>query len=158
MVGGFPFRSSDRGADQAIPTESDPVGSGEFQFERPGRPMRLAALVAFGVVAWCLQGCRPNGAVKESPRPIGVDAAGDIVSRTNVALGWLENQSLGQAIPAFEKLSSEVPQESLPARNLAVARTVALGERREACQPGGADAPKRLLGGHGGGDRLRLLP
>ena len=122
------------------------MGSGEFQFERPGRPMCLAALVAFGVVAWCLQGCRPNGAVKESPRPIGVDAAGDIVSRTNVALGWLENQSLGEAIPAFEKLSSEVPQESLPVRNLAVARTVALGDGGQEPEQEAVEAARRAIG------------
>lgn len=86
----------------------------------------LAASVPIGLLlAWWFG--RPGGAGGSGPRLTAAEAL-DVVSRTNVALGHLENQALDACVPVFEALGREVPQEPLPARNLAVARTVALGD------------------------------
>jgi hypothetical protein len=86
----------------------------------------LVAVVPIGLLlAWWLG--QPGSVGVAGPR-LTAAAALDVVSRTNVALGHLENQALDACMPVFEALGREVPQEPLPARNLAVARTVALGD------------------------------
>ncbi|MFM7075179.1 MAG: CRTAC1 family protein, partial [Planctomycetaceae bacterium] len=92
------------------------------------------ALVAGGV-AWMR--LRPPGGDGRRP-PLDAAAARGVASRTNVALGLLENQALDDCIPLLEALRDAVPDDPLPRRNLAVARTVALGD-------GGAEpAPKAV--------------
>ena len=114
-----------------IPTETPGVGSHEARFPRP----LLWLLVALGLVvvmglavAWWLRDPIGAGGGARSVARLGVEGARSIVSKTNVALGYLENQALDESIPAFAALADEVPGEPLPARNLAVARTVALGD------------------------------
>ncbi|RLS31668.1 MAG: VCBS repeat-containing protein [Planctomycetota bacterium] len=63
-----------------------------------------------------------------SGSPLGPVAARDALSRTNIALGLLENQALDDCTTMFERLVKELPAEPLPARNLAIARIVALGD------------------------------
>jgi tetratricopeptide (TPR) repeat protein len=56
------------------------------------------------------------------------EEAGQLISEKNVALGYLENQKLDEAIAALEELARKLPDDPLPWRNLAVARVVALGD------------------------------
>ena len=101
------------------------MGSQRAGFPRPVIWL-LVAVVPIGLLlAWWLG--QPGSVGVAGPR-LTAAAALDVVSRTNVALGHLENQALDACMPVFEALGREVPQEPLPARNLAVARTVALGD------------------------------
>ncbi len=104
------------------------MGSHETRFPRP----LLGLLVVMGLVglaaAWWQRGPIGAGGGGRSVARLGVEGARALVSKTNVALGYLENQALDESIPAFAALADEVPDDPLPARNLAVARTVALGD------------------------------
>jgi len=102
-----------------------------------GATGRIATLVALllllaGGAWWWTRGPggNPGGDPVGGPVAKVLDAAAarEVASRTNVALGLLENQALDEAIPLFEALRETVPAEPLPHRNLAVARTVALGD------------------------------
>lgn len=107
------------------------MGSQSARFPRPLLGLLalgligLLTLIGLAAAAW-LRG--PIGAGARSVARLGVEGARAIVSKTNVALGYLENQALDESIPAFAALTDEVPGDPLPARNLAVARTVALGD------------------------------
>ena len=104
------------------------MGSHQARFPRP----LLGLLVGLGLLglamAWWLRGPIGAGGGARTVARLGVEGAREVVSKTNVALGYLENQALDESIPAFAALADEVPGDPLPARNLAVARTVALGE------------------------------
>ena len=97
-------------------------------------------------------GCRgerpPGGtAPGRADAPLDAAAARRIVSVTNEALGLLENQALDESIPIFEEIRALVPAEPLPWRNLAVARTVALGDGGTEPAPEAVAAVKEALAG-----------
>lgn len=83
----------------------------------------LATLAIAGLVAACIY----YGSRNTYPR-LTAEEARELVHLKNVGLGALENQKLAEALQAFEPLLARLPVDPLPARNVAVARVVALGD------------------------------
>lgn len=95
----------------------------------------LLILTVLGVVAvigiaiwWGLTG---------GPAPLNLTEAEakDLIHIKNVALGELENQHNEEAIEAFEPLLNRLARDPLPARNIAAARAVSLGESIDKAPP-----------------------
>ena len=84
--------------------------------------MWIGALFALALVTGGILGCRPRPPAAGRRPALDAAAAREVASRTNVALGLLENQALDECIPLLEELRQAVPDEPLPRRNLAVAR------------------------------------
>ncbi|HEX5104126.1 MAG TPA: CRTAC1 family protein [Pirellulaceae bacterium] len=56
------------------------------------------------------------------------DEVRQLVEEKNVGLGYLENQTLDDAVSSFEKIRAKLPADPLSWRNLAIARVLALGD------------------------------
>jgi len=115
----------------------------------------VVLLAAAAVSAWLA--ARRGGVATLAP-----EQAAEIARTRNVALGALENQQLDRAIPALESLARMLPGDPLPARNLAVARVVALGDTLqaipdEALLPPAKQALDALRRGEGESDPWRWL-
>ncbi|MFM8282166.1 MAG: CRTAC1 family protein [Planctomycetaceae bacterium] len=115
----------------------------------------VVLLAAVAVGAWLA--ARRGGVATLAP-----EQAAEIARTRNVALGALENQQLDRAIPALESLARMLPGDPLPARNLAVARVVALGDTLqaipdEALLPPAKQALDALRRGEGESDPWRWL-
>lgn len=64
-------------------------------------------------------------------RKRSVEDARELIEQKNVGLGYLENQKLDESLAIFEKIATQVPDEPLATRNIAVARVLALGDKEE---------------------------
>lgn len=83
----------------------------------------VAVLVVAVIIAVCIKLGWQGG-----PPAITAEQAREFIHAKNVGLGELENQKLQAALERFEPLLAQLPDDPLPARNVAVARVVALGE------------------------------
>jgi len=93
---------------------------------RPVAALGIAAalgLIAAAVGIWLARPAPRRGGVR-----LSAERVAEVMRTRDVALAALENQQLDRALPALESLSDLLPDDPLPARNLAVARIVALGD------------------------------
>jgi len=67
--------------------------------------------------------------------PAGVSLTAEqaqaLIHAKNVGLGQLENQKLDEGLSAFTQIATQVPDDPLGPRNIAVARVLALGDNEE---------------------------
>ena len=82
----------------------------------------FAGIVVVSIVLWFIWSAVPTDPL------LTPEIATRLVQRKNVALGYLENQSVAEALPILEELFIQLPADRLAIRNLAVARIVAFGD------------------------------
>lgn len=115
-------------------------GAGGTRRVAVGAMVVLAAACALG---WWFG--RGGGGPRRATVRLDAETAREVASTTNVALGLLENQALDECLPMFDALLAKVPTEPLPWRNIAVARTVALGDGTSEPAPEAVAAARRAL-------------
>jgi len=82
----------------------------------------FTGIVVVSIVLWFIWSAVPTDPL------LTPEIATRLVQRKNVALGYLENQSVAEALPILEELFIQLPADRLAIRNLAVARIVAFGD------------------------------
>jgi hypothetical protein len=95
-----------------------------------GKGSRWVLVVAVGVVLLLVSGAIWYGThgLQGNTKPLSPEEAREFIHIKNVGLGELENQKVSEAIQSFEPLRKRLARDPLPARNIAAARVVALGE------------------------------
>jgi hypothetical protein len=101
----------------------------------------IAALLT-GVAYFAWQRSRPPG----PPASLSAEAARQLIHTKNVGLGLLENQRLEEGRESFESIAGQAPDDPLAARNIAVARVLALGVEFEEAPQETIAAAKVALG------------
>ncbi|MEX2173660.1 MAG: CRTAC1 family protein [Pirellulaceae bacterium] len=99
----------------------------------------LLVIAAIGGVLFSIYALRPG------PDVPSVENADELNQAKNVGLGYLENQKLTEARQAFELIAADLPADPLAARNIAVARVLALGIDYEPAPQPDIDAAQAAL-------------